>query len=149
GVYDRFTLTFSEDMLASTVNSSASYDLRAAGPDDVFDTADDVVYTVITSPAYTSALTASYRVSDGPLQPGRYRFTATAALTDRVGNPLTPVFTRTFSTAGVAPYVLEGRSDDAFATATPLAAAVGGAGDGSFAQAAGRAVGTNPYYAAL
>ena len=51
GVYDRFTLTFSEDMTAAALNSSASYDLRAAGPDDTFDTGDDVLYTVTTRPA--------------------------------------------------------------------------------------------------
>src|SRR5262249_21317160 len=131
------------------VNTSASYDLRAAGADGTFGTADDPVYTVATNPTYTSGLTVSYRVTDGPLQPGNYRFTASANLTDRAGNPLSPVFVRTFTVPGRARDGPEGRADDALATATPLAAAVGGAGDGSFAQAAGRAVGTNPYYAAL
>ena len=53
-------------MAAATVNDAASYDLRAAGPDDAFDTADDVVYTLASS-GYTSGLSASYRVTDGPL----------------------------------------------------------------------------------
>src|SRR5205823_5234533 len=58
-VFDRFTVTFNEDLNASAVNSSASYDLRAAGPDDAFDTGDDVLYTVISSGTYASGLTAS------------------------------------------------------------------------------------------
>src|SRR5262249_3322341 len=73
GIVDRFTLPFSEDMAPATVNNPANYDLRSAGPDNNFDTADDVLYTVA-SPGYGSGLASGlYRVSDGPLQPGSYR----------------------------------------------------------------------------
>jgi hypothetical protein len=144
-IFDRFTLTFSEDMLPQTVNSSASYDLREAGPDGQFDTDDDELYTVVLRTAYSSGLTASYRVSDGPLQPGNYRFTATAALTDKVGNPLDPEFTRTFSVEGIPLYLLENRSNDTPATATTLSVDRSEAFDGSFTVVGSTAVGTNPY----
>jgi hypothetical protein len=144
-VYDRFNLSYSEDMLAATVNSSASYDLREAGADGTFDTADDVPYTVVTRSTYSSGLTASYRVSDGPLQPGHYRFRATAALTDKVGNALDAEFSRGFFVTGVAPYVLENRANDTQATATPLSD-VQPEPDGSFTFASSWGVGSNPYY---
>jgi hypothetical protein len=41
---------------------------------------------------YTNGLTANLQITDGPLQPGSYRFTASSAgatrLLDRAGNPL-------------------------------------------------------------
>jgi hypothetical protein len=146
-VYDRFNVVFSEDMLASTVNSSASYDLREAGADGVFDTGDDVLYTVVPHSTYSSGVNASLRISDGPLQPGHYRFTATSALTDKVGNALEPEFVRAFYVEGVAPYVLESRSNESQATATPLAEPQAGP-DGSFSYRSTTAVGTNPYHVA-
>jgi hypothetical protein len=144
-VFDRFGLTFSEDMAAGTVNASASYDLRASGADNSFDTADDQLYNLITSSTYASGLSASLRVSDGPLQPGRYRFTATDALTDRVGNKLSPSFTRTFSVNVFSPFVLENRSNDSLSTAS-LLGIPGTVSDGSFTQGASYTVGSNPYH---
>jgi hypothetical protein len=145
---DRFTLTFSEDLAAATVNNGASYDLRAAGADHLFDTVDDQIYVLISSPTYSSGATASYRITDGPLHPDLYRFTAKTSppdrLTDRAGNPLGAAFTRTFSVVGIAPFVLEGRSDDTLGTATFLSPAAGSASDGSFAIGASRGVGSNP-----
>src|SRR5204862_24829 len=63
------------------------------------------------------------------------------------GNPLAVPFVRTSSLAGVSPYVLETRSNNTCATATPLAAAVSG-GDGSFIQGPSYSVGSNPYHLA-
>ena len=125
GIVDRFTLSFSKDMNASTINTTANYDLRAAGPDGVFGTADDVLYT-IASPSYSSGLTSGlYRVSDGPLQPGRYQLTVGTGLTDKSGNHLVNPYVRTFMLASVAPFVLENRSNNTFATATSLSLAPG------------------------
>src|SRR5207244_3101859 len=45
-VIDRLSLNFSEDMAALTVLNPANFDLRAAGPDHSFGTADDQVYTL-------------------------------------------------------------------------------------------------------
>ena len=146
GVIDRFTLNFSEDMNAATVNTTANYDLRAAGPDGKFGTADDIVYHV-SSPTYTSGPAASYLVSDGPLQPGNYQLTLSSALTDRTGNPLAP-YTLNFTVAGVAPYTLENRNSHTLATATPLAAS-NGLPDGTFTPGTPFPMsGTQLYYAA-
>ena len=43
------------------------------------------------------------RVTDGPLQPGSYRVTLKTGLTNRVGNPLSAPYVRTFTAAGGAP----------------------------------------------
>lgn len=118
--FGHFALTFSENMQAASVNDSGSYDLRAAGADGLFDTADDEIYTVVTTSNYTSGLSASYRLSDGPTQPGLYRFRARTSLADTYGNTIAAPYTRTFSVAGVANFTLESRSNDTFATATPL-----------------------------
>ena len=117
-VIDPFTVTFSKDMAPATVNDGANLDLRAGGADGQFGTADDRVYHVV-SCGYTSGTNARYRVADGPLPPGAYRFTATAGLTDRAGAPLTP-YVRAFTLTALTPYVLESSSNDSFATATPL-----------------------------
>src|SRR5207249_4288995 len=53
GVVDRFTLTFSEDMAAATVNNVGNVDLRSPGLDGLFDTADDVIYH-FSAPGYTA-----------------------------------------------------------------------------------------------
>ena len=71
-VIDRFTLNFSEDMAIAAVNDPAHLDLRAAGPDGAFGTSDDRVYALASS-GYAGGLSASYRITDGPLQPGTYR----------------------------------------------------------------------------
>ncbi len=81
---DRFTLTFNEDLSATSANDPTHYDLREAGPDGAFDTADDVLYAVANQ-AYSSGSSASYLLTDGPLQPGSYRLTV-SDLTDRFGN---------------------------------------------------------------
>ncbi len=124
-----FSLTFSETLQASTVNNGANYDFRAAGPDGNFDTGDDVLYTIATASTYSSGLSASYRVPDGPPQPGLYRFQAKLGLLDLYGNELAAVYTRTFTVVGVDGYVYESRSNNTLATATSLAAS-GGAGPG-------------------
>src|SRR5262249_26173150 len=75
-VIDRFTVTFSEDMAAATVNDTSNLQL--------VDTQHNVTYT-LASFGYTSGLTASYRVTDGPLQPGTYQLTLRTGLTDKSG----------------------------------------------------------------
>ncbi|MCX6929656.1 MAG: lectin-like protein, partial [Verrucomicrobia bacterium] len=93
-------------------------DLRATGPDGVFDTPDDVVYR-LTHDNYTSGTTLNWSVTDGPLQPDSYRFTVTGAVRDRFGNPMTPS-TQYFTVAGVPGYVNAGRTNSSAAAATAL-----------------------------
>ena len=144
-VYDRFNLGFSEDMAAATVNDPNNIEIRSAGPDGVFDSADDVFYHVA-SPGYSSGLSVGYRIADGPLQPGSYRVTLIdPGLTDRVGNPLAAPYVRTFAVAGVAPYILENRSNDSFATPTSLSTTPGTAPSGTFLYDWNGGVGNNPY----
>src|SRR5579885_1199750 len=52
-VTDRFTVSFSKDMGAAAVNNLANYDLRGAGPDGLFGTADDVA-SHLAGPGYAS-----------------------------------------------------------------------------------------------
>lgn len=119
GVIDRFTITFSEELQASTVTDPANYDLRAAGADGNFGTADDVIYTVANQ-AYQNGLTAFYLITDGPLQPGSYRLTVQKGITDRGGNHLVQAFVRNFTFSSIAGFVVESRSNDTLQTATEV-----------------------------
>src|SRR5436190_9524000 len=144
GVFDRFNVGFSEDMAAASVNEPANVEIRAAGADDTFETVDDPLYHVA-NPGYTSGLGASYRIVDGPLQPGRYRVTLKTGLTDRVGNGLAAPYIRTFATVGVTPYILESRSNDTLGTPTSLSLTPGSSPTGTFASHFGIGVGINPW----
>jgi autotransporter-associated beta strand protein len=135
-VLDRLTLTLSKDLDPTTVTSS-SFDLREAGPDGVFDTADDVVYSLGVDP-YTSGLTVGIPILDGPLGNGDYRFTAKSTLLDRSGNPLDgngdgtggDAYVQYFTVALPSGFVFEGRSNDTLATATALPLAEDPVGSG-------------------
>jgi hypothetical protein len=120
-VMDRFTLSFSEDLYALTVNNLTNYDFRAAGSDGVFGTADDVRGYRLASPGYSNGLSASFVITNGPLQPGNYRLTVSTNLTDRAGNGLAASFVRTFWVAARSGFTMESRDNNTFATATPLA----------------------------
>ncbi|MBI4326093.1 MAG: hypothetical protein HY674_12620, partial [Chloroflexi bacterium] len=113
-------MSFSEDLAASTVNDGANYELRNAGADGLFGTGDDQLYQVQCAPVYSSGLSVSYFVADGPLQPGKYRFVARKALTDRAGNALAADYGRQFVMAGLPGFVLENRSNETRETATVL-----------------------------
>ena len=133
-VIDRFTLTFSENMNAATVNNTANYTLQGGSDGHVYQ---------LSSPAYTSGLTATYLVSDGPLQPGSYTLTVSSGLTDGTANPLV-AYSLNFTMAGVAPYTLENRSNNTPATATPLVTPTSQP-DGSFTAGSSIGVGSEPY----
>ncbi|MGA4580154.1 Ig-like domain-containing protein, partial [Limisphaera sp. VF-2] len=119
-ILDRFSLVFSEDMLAATVNDPASYELRHAGADAVFGTSDDSVYALLVSPAYSLGTNVTLLVTDGPVQAGRVRFTAKVSLQDANRNPLPAPYVRTFEIAGVPGFVMENRSNDTFWGGTSL-----------------------------
>ena len=82
-------------------------DLRAAGVDGIFDTADDVIYRLTLASAYTGGTSVSLFINGGPLPNGHYRFTANNTLTDVVGNALDgdgdgtggDLYSRTFTVA--------------------------------------------------
>lgn len=143
-VSPNFTVTFSEDMLASTVTNATNYDLRAAGPDGVFGTADDDVYTV-TPQAYSAGLNAGFHIPDGPLQPGNYRFVAGTGLTDKFANPLSSAYTRLFTVAGVTGFVFESRGNDTLAAADSISTSPGAELDGSFLHQGFTPTGTSPW----
>ncbi|MBI5387108.1 MAG: VCBS repeat-containing protein [Verrucomicrobia bacterium] len=144
---DGFTLTFSEDMSSASVSNLANYELRGAGPDDTFGTGDDALYTIVLN-GYTGGLTASYTIPDGPVQPGRCRFTARATLLDRANNPMAAAFVRTFFVASIPGYVIENRNNDAGGLATPLSLSLSTNGDGTFGWAGNIGAGSRPQFVA-
>lgn len=115
----QFQLTFSEDMLATTVNQAGNFDLREAGSDGQFDTPDDVLYDIASS-GYASGLQQMVGVTDGPLQPGSYRFTARAAIKNRFGVGFASDYERFFSVTNDNVFVMEGRNNTTRDRATPL-----------------------------
>ena len=114
------------------------WDLREAGPDGVFGTADDTIYSLAASPAYASGTAVHLFINDGPLPSGLYRFTATARLTDLVGSGLDgdgdgaagDAFRRIFRVGLPADLVFETRSNESIGSATPLEPAEDPAGSG-------------------
>ncbi|WP_345714471.1 Ig-like domain-containing protein, partial [Luteolibacter yonseiensis] len=135
-----FTLGFSEDMLAASVNDLASYELVGSGGDGTFSDGNEVVYH-LRAPGYTSGLSASYFVTDGPLQPDSYRFTVGTVLKDKLDNSLAAPHVRNFTVTGVPGYVSEDRDNGSIATADTVSTGVLAQGDGSFLDA-GRTVAT-------
>jgi subtilisin family serine protease len=71
---------------ASTVNSSA-FELRSAGPDGSFDTADDVIIPMTRRGAYSVGTNQTTFVFS-TLVSGRYRFSANDTITDPFGTAL-------------------------------------------------------------
>ncbi|MEI6783705.1 MAG: FG-GAP-like repeat-containing protein, partial [Verrucomicrobiota bacterium] len=122
------------------------FDLRAAGPDGAFDTADDIRYHVY-STGYSSGLSSGFAIADGPLQPGNYRFQVTTALRDRFANGLPAAHVQYFTIAAVAGFVEENQRTNGVST-TSLAPSASGLSDGSFAYTFSAGVGAQPYYVA-
>ena len=117
-----FSLTFSEDMLASTVNNPANYQLVASGGDGTFGDGNEVAYTIVPG-SYSSGLSNSYSIPDGPMQPDSYRLTVSSALRDKLDNPLAADYVRTWTITTVPGYVLESRSNNSLSDADPLSSA--------------------------
>jgi len=89
GTVDTLDVRFSREMNADRVNEAGFWELVAAGADELFDTADDVAYTLTVSPAYVSGTTATVEIGGGALPVGRYRLTVTSGgLISQSGTPL-------------------------------------------------------------
>ena len=120
GLYTNpITLNFSEDVQTAGVNAASTYELRSAGADVAFGTADDVVYTLsrlgrlaLGQPDASPTGRSSRAPTASPREP--------RGCLDRFGNPLDgdgdgtggDDLVRTFSVAIPAGYVLESRSND-------------------------------------
>lgn len=117
-----------------------NFDLREAGADGVFDTADDVIYRVRVDPVYTSGTSVGLVIEDGPLGNGHYRFTANSTLLDRSGNALDgngdgsggDAYMQVFNVALPAGFVFEGRGNETQQTATMLSLTEDPPGSGLF-----------------
>ena len=123
-----FSLTFSEDMLASTVNDLGNYEFLGSGGDGTFGDGNEVAYTLMIPSAYGAGLGVGLRITDGPLQADDYRFRAMTGLSDKTNNPLGEEHVRLFTVEDEAGFLTEGRSNGSFGEAEPLA--VGGEGAG-------------------
>jgi hypothetical protein len=88
---NQIAVVFSEPLNVIDANASANYELRSAGPDDVFGNGDDVVYTL--APNYLlGGTTLTLNVASGALPDGRYRLTifsnSSSSVHDQSGNAL-------------------------------------------------------------
>jgi len=127
-VVDSFRVRFSEDLSAATVNSADRFDLRAAGTDGEFDTADDQIYSLSISPEYSSGNDVRLFINNGPLKIGHYRFRVAGTITDRVDNFLDgngdgtggDAYRHLFEIALPAGHVLEGGDNGSLNKATKL-----------------------------
>ncbi|MBP8260273.1 MAG: hypothetical protein KA118_11480, partial [Verrucomicrobia bacterium] len=121
---DRLTITFTKDLQAEGAADPNSYDLRSAGPDGQFDTADDNLYPILAA-GYSGGVTVHSMIQGAPLQPGSYRFQVKASLKDQWGTPMAGDFERRFSVVNLAGYVMENRANDTADTASSLAEPMG------------------------
>jgi RHS repeat-associated protein len=105
-----------------------AFDLREAGVDRSFDTADDEIYQLTMPAAYATGMNVSLFIEGGPLDNGHYRFTANATLKDQASNALDgnrdgtggDAFRWEFDVLLPAGFVFEGGNNDTAATATLL-----------------------------
>jgi len=119
-----------------------AWDLREAGADGIFDTADDVIYRLTLDPVYSSGKTVGLFIQGGPLGNGHYRFTANSTVTDRTGNALDgnadgaggDAYQRVFDVALPSGRLFEGPNNDTLATATQVSLSEDPAGSGYFAE---------------
>ncbi|MDX2037548.1 MAG: LamG-like jellyroll fold domain-containing protein, partial [Isosphaeraceae bacterium] len=119
---DRFSILLDEPPLASAAVNAANFRLTAAGDDGLFGTGDDGAYALTPSASGFASRSIAFLLDPQPLQPGRYRFSTTAGLTDRAGNAITP-FEKTFTIVDPAAGVLENDINNSTipgATALPL-----------------------------
>ena len=113
-------ILFSEEVIPIDANASANYELRQAGPDQAFDTADDVVYALTATYTFNTGTGESVTRLNvgqpgGPLPTGRFRLTVrgseTTSVHDIAGNRLDGDrdgteggdYVRTFSVNATAP----------------------------------------------
>jgi len=123
-------LNFDQQLDAATVEDADSWDFRAAGAEGLFDTADDAIYDLQVSTTYDPFGTSVqlYVQNGPPMDSDDYRFTATAMLTDMVGNALDgdgdstggDASTRLFSLDLTTPVAVGNSANNDRATATPF-----------------------------
>lgn len=126
---DRFSVTFSEDLLAAAAVTAANYSLREAGANGTFGDGDDTLILFVPSYPGLGSQSVSFTLLENPLQPGRYRFQTLPGLTDRAGNPVA-AFTRRFNIAHPPAGRIENTSNNLLpgATALPMAEAPAASG---------------------
>ncbi len=86
----RFVLGYSQVMDTNSAGDPASYELRSAGADELFDTADDQLFSLsFASPYMVGTNYFQLLIGGGPLGIGKYRFTMDAgAIHNPFGTPL-------------------------------------------------------------
>jgi hypothetical protein len=132
-IINTISLSFSEDMNPATITNAANYDLRSAGADMQFGTADDEIYSIMTT--YSSGLLANYIIQNGPLQPGIYRFIVSSNISDTANNIMGTNYIKQFTVVGLPFYANENRNNNTLDTATSLAGLKITNNDGSFTMA--------------
>ncbi len=129
-----FDLQFNEDLSPDTANDFSNYEIRGAGIDDLFNTADDFIVE-LGAIDYTAGSVHQYKLSVNPLQLGNYRLTVFAGgIEDLFGNTLSADYVRLFTVIGVPAYITESTENDELVTADTLSLDSPGAFSGSFTR---------------
>lgn len=76
---NNFDIAFDQVMSPSTVNNLSHYQLRGAGPDNQFNTADDLSYSLTAETYRIGTNLLNFRINQGNLPYGKYRLTIAAA----------------------------------------------------------------------
>ena len=75
---DEFSIRFSQIMDPASINTATNFDLRSAGLDDVFGTADDQVLTLDYNDYMISTNELVFTLTDGPMNYGHYQLTVSS-----------------------------------------------------------------------
>ncbi|MCA9188365.1 MAG: PPC domain-containing protein, partial [Planctomycetales bacterium] len=138
-VPNAFAIDFDEPIAGQTLQSN-SFSLIAAGPDNQFDTPDDVDYNLVNEPPYTSGTRVSFTIDGGQAIAGNHRLRLNPSITDAAGNSLDGdgngaggdaferIFTVTLPDGTAGAY--ENHNNATLASATPLTVATDPVGTG-------------------
>jgi hypothetical protein len=120
GQIAQISLTFDKEINTTDANSAANYELRAAGPDNIFGNSDDVIIAV--HPSYLPGSKTVALIFDAPLATGHYRLTVfgNRSVHDLSGNQIDGDangqvggdYVRIFTVDADAPVVLETTVND-------------------------------------
>lgn len=125
---NQLAVSFSDPLQPATVNDAGNWELRAAGPDTVFNTADDTLVGLTLASTYASGTNVTLNLDAGILPRERYHFTVFAGAVTDLGGNANNQFTIDFRVVPPPMNEVEPNNELASGTALPLVEDPAGSG---------------------